>query len=83
MATSTYKFTNAFADGTTRILNIGSFDTASIDPNIKQKIRDFNNETTRNQLYPNFDNAFISENGARFTAIKAAEIVTSQRTYFY
>lgn len=83
MATSTLKFTNAFADGTTRILNVGTLDTASIDPNIVTKIKNFNNETTRNQLYAGFDNAFVSENGAKFTAIKAAEIVTSQRTYYY
>lgn len=80
---SYYKFTTAYTDGTERNITIGEIDTNSIDPNIKQKIINFNNAETRAQLYPAFDNAFVSENGAPFTAIKAAEIVTTRRTYFF
>lgn len=83
MATSSYKFTAAFTDGSTRTLNIGEFDTSSIDPNIVQKIKTFNDAEQRAELYPNFDSAFVADNGAHFTAIKAAEIVTSQRTYYF
>lgn len=77
------KFTNAFADGTERNLQIGEIDTASIDPNIKQKIVAFNDSTQRQASFPEFDNAFVSDNGAAFTAIKAAEIITSTRTYYF
>ena len=79
------KFTNKFTDGETRNIQIGEFDTSAssiLPTNLKPKIKDFNDPTKRATISSAFDNAFVSSNGAPFEEISAAEIITTQRTYF-
>lgn len=77
------KFTTEYEDDTTRDLTIGEIDSNKINTTqLKSKIINFNTPATRASLYPNFDSAFLSESGANFKRIKAAEIITTTRTYY-
>lgn len=82
MATAQFKFTCDFADGTQRSVNVGTIKDDDIPPNIKTMIKNFNDADQRAVNFPNFDNAFISDNGGIFKRISKAQLIVSQRTLY-
>lgn len=77
------KLTTKFTDDETRNITLGELaPTSNAVTNFKANVIAFNNPTTRANLYPMFDNSFVSSNGAPFSEITAAEIITTTRTYF-
>lgn len=79
MATTYMKFTTDFTDQEKRTVQIGPLEAASIDSGLKQKILDFNVPAIRNQNFPGFDNAFVSDYGGSFVRISKAQIITTNK----
>lgn len=73
--------TTKFNDGTTRKVTIGPVGVSALT-DVKTKIRNLNNSEYRETHYPNFDNSYLSDNGAPFIGITAAQIQVINRTYF-
>ena len=69
--------TAKYADAETRKVTINNLSPAKVSPNLKQNIKDLNNATLRAATYPNFDNSFISNNGADFVRIEKAQFITT------
>ena len=73
--------TTKFNDGTNRKVTIGPVGTNALT-NVKTRIRNLNDSEYRTEHYPNFDDGYLSDNGAPFIGITAASIQTINRTYF-
>ena len=77
MSTSTITFQNSFADGTTRNLEIGPFDSSKISLSaIKSAVKALNADTAA------ISSLYLSKNGANFTEISQVKITTSNSEVF-
>lgn len=83
MTTSVITLTSKFTDGTSRKVSIGTIETSKLNPNIKTAIKNLNDEEKREASYPGFTNGYVSDSGAPFAYISAAEIVTTRREVIF
>lgn len=85
-ATSNVKFTNAFADGTTFVLTLGTFDPESVDTDaVKAGVIEFN-QKIGDPNYPDFadyPDLMLSKTGAKWNRINRVQVITAAREYLF
>lgn len=73
--------TTKFSDGTTRNVTIGPVSVSALT-NVRTRIQNLNDAEYRAEHYTNFDSSYLSDNGANFIGITAAQIQVINRTYY-
>lgn len=82
MSTSVVNLTMKFKDGKTRKMSLGPVAPSALSQ-VKARIISRNDPTYREENYKGFDTGFVSESGADFMEISAAEIVTTNETIIF
>ncbi len=85
MSSSTLTINFAYSDSTFKNYSVGPFANNSVAvQQFKNRLRNFNNvDETSHKKITNLETILKSENGASFSGIKSAHIVTSEVTRIY